>query len=204
MGTQLGAEPAGQPAPSISGSPSYSSEQFAAALQAAREALPGLLAGELNDLAVQRTKGLSFSKLCDLAETATFIESSPSAAPGQPQAAIDALFKEALADPRIRIEIARIVPIWIGSAYRRHGGVFFAGAIVGRNDFGAMSECQIDLGAGTTLSILLPPEVASQLNSSQSVGVVGSLIDKPSERVAGYTGAAPQVVWVGSLFPLDR
>lgn len=203
MPAPLAAEPATQPMPRISGAPSYSSEQFAAALQAAREALPGLLAGELDDRAVQRNKGLSFSKLCDLAEAATFIDPSQSSAPEQSQAAVDALFNETLADPRIRNEIARIVPIWIGSAYRRHGGVFFAGSIVGRNDFGAMSECQIDLGAGTTLSILLPPDVANRLNRSQSVAVVGSLIDKPSERIAGYAGAAPQVVWVGSLTPLD-
>jgi hypothetical protein len=187
----------------ITGAPTYSIEQFDAALRAARDAQPGLLAGELDDKTVQHTKGLSFGKLCELAETATFIDPSQSSAAAPTTSAAETLFKDTLADPRIRREVARIVPIWIGSAHRRHGGVFFAGSIVGRNEHGAMTECQVDLGAGTTLSVLAPPAQISRAGFSRNVIVVGSLIDKPAERIAGYSTAAPQVVWASSLIPLE-
>ena len=192
--------------PKVSGAPAYSAEQFAAAFRAARDAQPGLLTGDLNDQAVQRTKGLSYSKLCDLAEIATFLDAGPSTSENgdERSAALETLFKETLAESRIRGEIARIAPIWINSAHRRHGGIFFAGAITNRTEMGAMTECQVDLGVGTPITIMAPTALVDRLSSAQSVAVLGSLIDKPAARIEGYRGSALQAVWVKSLIPLDR
>ena len=63
-------------APPIAGAPSYTAEQLSAALAAARQAQPGLETGDLSDPAVRRTKGLSYAKFCDLAQTATFCDAS--------------------------------------------------------------------------------------------------------------------------------
>jgi hypothetical protein len=190
--------------PSIAGAPTYSADQFAESLRAARDAQPGLVAGDLNDVAVQRTKGLSYSRLCDLAEMATFVGGGAANDPADAErtAAVEQLFRETLADPRIRGEVARIAPVWIKSAHRRHGGVFFAGAITDRVERGSLVECQIDLGTVGPLTVLVPKRLVDQLGWSRSVGVVGSLIDRPAERIAGYQGPAMQVVWAKSLIPL--
>jgi hypothetical protein len=117
-------------------------------------------------------------------------------------AAVEQLFRETLADARIRGEVARITPVWIKSAHRRHGGVFFAGAITDRVERGPLIECQIDLGTVEPLTVLVPKHLVDQLGWSRTVGVVGSLIDRPAERIAGYDGLATQVVWAKSLLPL--
>jgi hypothetical protein len=205
MNTTLAPPPATSPplSPTIVGAPTYSADQFAEALRAARDAQPGLVAGNLNDVAVQRTKGLSYSRLCDLAEMATFVGGGANdSADAERTAAVDQLLRETLADARIRGEVARITPVWIKSAHRRHGGVFFAGAITDRVERGPLIECQIDLGTVEPLTVLVPKHLVDQLGWSRTVGVVGSLIDRPAERIAGYDGLATQVVWAKSLLPL--
>jgi hypothetical protein len=189
-------------APIVRDAPTYTIAQLSEALLGARDAQAGLQSGDLNDRAVQRTKGLSYEKLCGVAEMATFAEGVDGDATAS---AVDWVFRTTLAEPRVRGEVARIVPIWIGSTYRRHGGIFFAGAVVERNNAGSMIECRVDAGAGTSLVILVPPSLADTLaNSYRPVAVVGSLVDRPAERVSGYTGSAPQAVWVGRLIPLSN
>jgi hypothetical protein len=191
----------------VGGSPSYSIEQFNAALAAAREAKSGLITGNLDDRSVQRSKGISYNKFSDLAEIATFVDDT-----GDTPAAIEQLrrdsqsvFRDALAEARIRGEVARIVPVWIGSPSRKHGGVFFAGQIGRRSERGPVSECQVAIGSGEPLTILVPPNLIDRLaGSGRTTIIIGSLIDRPSERIAGYDGLARQAVWVSSLIPVDE
>jgi len=193
----------------VLGARSYTSEQLSAALRAAQDAQPGLLSGDLNDPAVQRTKGLSYNRLCDLAEVVTFAADPPamdgaSELSNRAADTAEVLFRETLRDPRIRGEVARIAPIWIETSQRRHGGIFFAGAVASSSNQGPVVECRIDTGAGDPLTILVPTALADQLDrSGGTLGIVGSIVDNPRERVTGYTGNAPQAIWVGKLIPLD-
>ena len=52
--------------------PTFTVEQLATALEAGEQAKSGLVTGDLSDAAVRRTKGMSYAKLCDLAEALTF------------------------------------------------------------------------------------------------------------------------------------
>ena len=114
------------------------------------------------------------------------------------------MFRETLSDAHTRGEVARIVPKWIGSKYRKHGGVFFAGTVIGESSKGQVVECRVDLGAGDPLTILVPDTLAKGLdNSGRPLGIVGSIVDSPAQHVSGYDGDAPQAVWVGRLIPLD-
>ena len=67
-----------------------------------------------------------------------------------------------------REEVAQIVPMWIASPNRRHGGVFFAGSVVSHEAKGTVSECSIDLGGGKSLPVLVPAAVGEQLKGSPS------------------------------------
>jgi hypothetical protein len=157
----------------------------------------------LNEPAVQRTKGLSYSRLCDLAEMTTFLDSGAQAPAGARQRDAEQLFRETLADERVRSEVARIAPIWASSPHRRHGGVFFAGNIVGQFPRGQVTECNVDLGGGQTFVILVPPSLAGGLRGSGPLIVVGSIVAQPADKVTGYTGSVPQAVWVSSLLGIE-
>jgi hypothetical protein len=189
------------PAPRIKEAPSYTADQLNSTLAAAREAQAGLVTGDLNDRTVQRTKGLSYSKICDLAEAATFVANLQASE----SADVEPFFRETLAENRIRDEVARIVPIWITSTHRRHGGIFFAGTLTSRVERGAVTECEFAMTSGASQTVLVPPSLADRLAAARrTVIVVGSLIDRPAERIGDYTGNAPQVVWASSLIPLGQ
>jgi hypothetical protein len=187
--------------PRVVAAPAYSPAELAASLEAARGAKAGLMAGSLADgNAVQRTKGASYSILSDLAQKVTF---AASAAGNDVDHAAE-LFRSVLSNAQIREEVARIVPLWIGSKHRTHGGVFFGGTIVERKERGSVVEAQVDIGSGAPLSVLMLPVLANQLEAGGGpVGIVGSLVERPSEAISGFEGEAPQAIWVGRVVDLN-
>ena len=40
-------------------------------------------------------------------------------------------------------------------------------------------------------------------SSTKPVAVVGAIVDKPADEIAGYTGKTPQVVFAKKLLPLE-
>ncbi len=186
----------------IVGAPSFSASDLAAALVAAKDAEAGLVNGNLADgREVARTKGFSYSILADLAQKATFTD--PSAADAENlQQETDNIFRATLATPHARDEVAQIVPKWIASPNRKQGGVFFTGAVAIHDKQGSVVEGSVDMGSGQPLPVLLPPALADKPPTGP-VAVVGYVVDKPSERIPGYTGTAPQAVFVTKLIPLQ-
>lgn len=198
------AEPMAAAAPHVIDAPSYTADQLRSALAAARQAQAGLVDGDLSDAAVRRTKGASYSRFCELAEALTYAEAEPGASESAslPHEA-EQLFTDALADAHTRDEVVRIAAIWLSSPNRRSDGIFVAGTVIGRSTLGNVDECQLDLGDDHRLTILLPSRAAGALpTTDQSVGIVGTIVEAPAERVSGYTGSAPQAVWVHSVLPL--
>ncbi len=196
----------GGDAPAVAGAPTFTSDALAVALQTAKEAQPGLIRGDLRDgKDVQHAKGYSYSMLCDLADKSTFVEtaSRPDYVAALQHEA-DELFRATLADTHARGEVALIIPRWMTYDKRKHGGVFFAGTIVGEVGKGSVVECRIDLGGGQELTILVPKTRAEGLDhAGRPVGVVGSIVDSPALHVTGYEGDATQAVWVGRIIPLE-
>lgn len=185
--------------------PAYTTEQLADALNAATAAQPGLITGDLSDAAVRRTKGMSYAKLCDLAEALTFLNrATPSVESEQASADAERLFSETLSDPRTRSEIDRIASIWIDSPHRRHGGVFLAGQLSGGQILGDIYEYELTSEDGGKLALLAAEPLDPSVESSQRpVGIVGSIIADPAADVAGYHGTANRAIWVTRALPLD-
>jgi hypothetical protein len=195
------APPAAEPI-RIANAPTFAADDVKAALQVANEAQPKLVAGNLADSKdVARAKGFGYSMLADLAQKVTFVD-AVAAADVLQQA--DELFKKTLSDAHTRSELAQIVPRWIAAATRKHGGIFLAGSISGAEAKGSVTEASVDLGTGQPLKVLLPPALAEQLaTASQPLGIVGWLVDRPADQVAGYAGDAPQAIFVSRLIPLQ-
>jgi hypothetical protein len=199
---QAGETSAGQ----VTNAPSFSADELAVALQAAQEARPKLVAGSLDDgREVQRAKGFGYSILSDLAQKFAFVDRAQRADYAN-ALTMDAerLFQQTLADAHTRGEVARILPKWITSPNRKHGGVFFAGNPLESAEKGSVVECQLDTGAGGTVVVLLPQASAEQLaDSSKAIGIVGWIVDSPASHVSGYTGDAPQAIWASRILALE-
>lgn len=185
----------------IQGAPEFTADDLRTALAAAASAQPQLVSGNFADgKEVKQAKGRAFATLADLAQKTLFARDSQGS-----QLAADAheLFAKTLAEPHTRGEVAQIVPLWLGSSQRKHGGVFFGGTVAEPQLAGSVVEVQIDLGDGKPLTVLAPANAAEQLNASTTVAVVGWIIDAPQTQVSGYTGNAERAIWTERLIPLQ-
>lgn len=187
--------------------PSFTSEDLAEALAAARIAQPLLIIkGNLTDgRDVQLAKGRGYLALADLAQKLTFVaEAANSETLIAQRRAAEELLRETLSTTHTREEVARIFAKWLVSPNRRHGGVFFAANVVWRDRFGPLTEGLAQLDSGQTLTILAPAEMVERLGTVKQVAVAGWLLERPKEQIAGYGGESASVVWVGQLVSLER
>jgi hypothetical protein len=199
-------EQAATPASQLASPPTFTADELADAMRRAEESQPGLVNGDLSDgREVQRAKGLSYSLLCDLAQKSVFVDATTSAAyVNALTRKAEELFRQTLADEHTRGEVAVIVQKWIESPHRKHGGVFFGGTVTRDVQQGSVVECQLDLGDGQALTVLVPPAAGKPLSESpQPLGVIGWVVDDPATQVSGYTGAAPRAIWAARLIPLQ-
>ncbi len=203
-------EPAAAPiataaTPILLNGPTYSIEQLKTALEAGEQAKSGLVTGDLSDAAVRRTKGMSYAKLCDLANALVFLDrSSPPDQSEELKRRANQLFGEILSDARVRDEVNRIATIWIDSPHRRHGGVFLSGKLSGGRIAGDVYEYQLTDAEGDTLPILMQEPLDPLMDgSTHPLGIVGTIVDRPAEQIAGYQGTEPRAIWVESSIPLE-
>ena len=198
-------EPSATTSPLPIHGPLFTVDQLATALEAGKAAEAGLTSGDLNDAAVRRTKGMSYAKLCDLAEAVTFVDrSSPSVESADAIEGTDRLFRETLSDPNTRAEVARIAQIWINSPHRAHGGVFLAGSVSGGEIAGEIYEYELATDDGSKLRLLAQEPLDPALEgSSRPVGIVGTIVENPSDEIAGYHGTAGRAIWIARAIPLD-
>jgi hypothetical protein len=187
----------------IAGTPTFSSEEYTASLSAATAAQPQLVAGNFADgVEVKQAKGKAFAAMADLAQKALFAAAQDGAASPSYAEATE-LFRKTLADAHTRSEVAQIVPLWIASPKRKHGGVFFGGKVVGEEVIGDVVECKVELDGGQSLTVLAPASATLALDTSKPMAIVGWIVDAPKDKVQGYTGGATQAIWTKELIPLE-
>jgi hypothetical protein len=197
------ARPLSAGGPHVTGAPSYTAGQLQDALASAQQAQAGLVDGDLDDSAEGRTKAFSYTRFCELAEVLTYAKAEPRSDESVSlEREAEQLFAATLADVHSRAEVARIAAIWITSPNRRSGGVMLVGKVVGRSTLGDVDECQLDTGQGARITLLVPTRRADTLDMDQVLGIAGTIVEAPSDRVTGYTGSAPQAVWVHSVLRL--
>jgi hypothetical protein len=195
----------GPPAARLLHGPLFTVEQLATALEAGKTAQERLMTGDLSDESVRRTKGMSYAKLCDLAEALTFVDrTAPSVESEDAIDGADRLFRETLADSHTRDEVAKIAPIWTNSPHRGHGGIFLAGSVSGGQIEGDVYQYELSFDGDKKLTLLMPEPLGPAVESSgHPVGIVGSIVDNPAAQISGYTGTAERVIWVARAIPLD-
>lgn len=184
----------------VQGAPSYTLEELNAASAVAETARDGLLTGTLADAAAKSTKGENYVKLCQIAERLTYLVEDDSANFAEAREGGRQFFGELLHAPVARDEIGQIAGRWIDWNKRPHGGIFFAGKVLSSQPVGSVNELQLALAGGPTVTVLTPEQIDSE---PEIVGVVGSVVEKPADRVSGYTGTADQAVWSRLVFAVE-
>jgi len=189
----------------IANTPSFTADDLRTSLESATKAQPQLVSGNFADgKDVQRAKGAGFSMLADLSQKATFVEEAAKGDAADLGKDADELFRKTLADVHTRSDVAQILPMWMASKNRKHGGVFFAGNVASHEQSGSVVECKVELEGGQPQTVLIPSNVAAEsLDSSKPMAIVGWIVDKPKEQVEGYTGSAPQAIFASKLIPLE-
>ena len=154
---------------------------------------------------MRRTKGNSYSILCALAEAWTFCDVElPTGRAAQLKEEAERLFRQTLADAHTRGEVARIAAIWIDSTHRRHGGIFLSGTFSGGEIAGDVYEYHFSTEDGSGLVVLVPQPLDYRLTSAgQKVAIVGAIVEKPADKITGYTGTTPRAIWASHVIPLE-
>jgi hypothetical protein len=190
----------------VANAPSFGEADVTAALKNASEAEPVLAKGSWTESAeVAQAKGKSYMALADLAQKATFVETTGASADATKlQQQADEFFKRALSDAHLRNEVAQMVPRWLNHPKRPQNGVFLAGNVTRGETKGSVVEYSIELAGGPTVAVLVPASGEQPVEAPGRPAVVaGLIVDQPAEAVAGYTGSAPQAVFAKKLIPLD-
>jgi hypothetical protein len=182
--------------------PSFSAADVTAALAAADAAQAGLVTGNLQDgKEVAHTKGVSYMAIADLAQKATFADSADAS---KSQQQVDEFFRKLLSNAHTRDEVAQIVPRWLSHPKRPQNGVFLAGSIKHSENKGTVVEYEVELSGGPSVVVVVPTAAGQPTESStKPIAIVGSIVDKPADDIAGYTGKATQVVFAKKLLPLE-
>jgi hypothetical protein len=189
----------------VDNAPSFTGDDISAALSAAAKAQPQLVGGRFADgNAVKRAKGAGYMVLADLAQKVLFVDTAAGGEVAPLAQEANELFRNTLADADTRADVAQIVPMWMASKNRKHGGVFFGGAVTAQQEAGSVVECQVKLDGGQAVTVLVPPSAAGQsLDAAQPVAIVGWIVDNPKAHVSGYTGSAQRAIFARSFMPLQ-
>lgn len=191
--------------PSLSGAPSYSAEDLVAALEGVTEARDHLQSHSLSEPNEVAALGRNYARLCYLAQVYALLSDEAAADSLRERIQARDQFTLLFESTRARSEIGKIAGPWIAWKDKPHGGVFFCGALPDPIRHGELFEYPFELTPGEVLPVLLEEPVdAEQFGRAGSnvAAVIGVLVENPAERIAGYTGGAPQAVWCRELLPL--
>lgn len=181
--------------------PSISAGEFATLVDAASDALPDLLSGDLTSQASIQRKGQAYMAICRLSEHFNFAQ-QPGLAPGVEAKVREAkqLYRMATNTVPVRRDLAHIAGRWWEYEQRPSPGIFFAGQVaeVESADGGAIYWVQLD---NSVSSPKIPVwSAGDQLQAGDQVGVVGRIAPAPSGRPQGFAGK--QVVKMSHSFAL--
>ncbi|HUY87819.1 MAG TPA: hypothetical protein VMV10_03700 [Pirellulales bacterium] len=141
----------------------------------------------------------AFDRLCELADTVTFAQLAPDNAERERlrEQLVEALLQ--VADDRGKAQIiGRLAGARLDDSQRLTNGIALAGTVQAVAAEGPLYRIQLVLlGVPRTVVVYSrqPPEPA--FSPADRVLILGSIVDSPSDNLAGYRGNLTQVVWGG-------
>lgn len=200
------AEPA-TPHRLVASAPSYSMTDLAAALEAAQEAVPGLVEGDM--ATHQAAKADSYGYLCLLAERLTYVVDDPTFE-NRTMLLLDSkdIFRRAAVQSQVRYDVAELASYWLSSPTRAAegvNGIVVTGNLTDVRVRGSVYEYYLDGGAGDHFSFVMPERLDRQIyRKGEPLIAAGSIVEQPTEAIQGYTGSSARTILAASVKPLAR
>jgi hypothetical protein len=137
-----------------------------------------------------------YRQLCHLAQVITFVE----IAPDDPhlfhrKEAVEQVLLKAAADRDRQAAVGRLAGYWLGGK-RDSDGVLLAGTIQETGQSGKYHWARVVLFGLPETAVVVSPGRGPFLPQDR-VLIAGSIVQNPRERLPGYEGSEPQVVWGG-------
>lgn len=169
--------------------PSISASEFSTLVDAASDALPDLLAGDLTSQASIQRKGQAYMALCRLSEHFDFAQ-QPGLAPGIEAKVREAkqLYRMATNTAAVRRDLAHIAGRWWEYEQRPSPGIFLAGQVTDVEQADGGTLCWVQLGNSASSPKIPVWSTGNQLQVDDQVGVVGRVTPAPSGRPQGFVG----------------
>jgi hypothetical protein len=141
----------------------------------------------------------TFEQLCELAETVTFVKfdaEDPSRDRCRDSAEAILL---AIGGDRDKSEIVgRLAGARLDDKQRESNGILLAGIVQQTRQEGELFAIQVLLfGCGRSVTVISRRPPTPPVANRDCLLVLGSIVDRPQDNLAGYTGDRPQVVWGG-------
>lgn len=146
-----------------------------------------------------------FEQLCELAEVATFAQFDEADDDERDEfrsAAQDLLLLIGADRDRGEV-IGRLAANRLDDGQRSSNGVILAGTVAETGYQGDLFMARIVLsGVGRTVTVASRDSPEPVFGPRDHILILGSIVDSPSDNLAGYQGDLPQVVWGGVPFKL--
>lgn len=146
-----------------------------------------------------------YERLCQLAEIATFaqFDEADTAARDEFRTAAQDLLLLVGADRDRGEVIGRLAAHRLDDGQRSSNGVILAGTVAQTGYQGDVYTVRIVLsGIGRTVTVASRDSPEPAFGPRDHILILGSIVDSPSDNLAGYEGDLPQVVWGGVPFKL--
>jgi hypothetical protein len=176
--------------------------ELTGAMQSAFVANQQLIAAEAaaDEAQLRKARAAFYVNLFGMADAITSAQQGAGAAELDPQLQqLATILKQQLAaDPR-RLESLKVFGArWLGFPKRTTDGVVVSGTVESAEQVGQLFHTKARLGSGADAPLVTIVSAADpQLASGDTVVALGSIVDRPTEEIAGYQGSEPSVVWSG-------
>lgn len=181
--------------------------ELTGAMQSAFVANQQLIAAEAaaDEAQLRKARAAFYVNLFGMAEAITAAQQGAGAAELDPQLQqLATILKQQLAsDPR-RLESLKVFGArWIGFPKRTTDGVVVSGTVESAEQVGQLFHTKARLGSGADAPLVtIVSATDPQLARGDAVVALGSIVERPTEEIAGYQGSDPTVVWSGMAMKL--
>jgi hypothetical protein len=171
-------------------------------LAAADAAASEFLSGDLSREESWSTMGPAYMTLASLAERYTLLDQAAERDDlVNKQQAAEETFRRLMSDSARRSDLATVAARWLQHERRLNQGVILVGRVRDVRPRGSRTEYVVEVPLGESV---VPTKVLvenANLAAGDDIAVVGAILPRPQEQLAGYDGDAAQLVVAGYVFP---
>ena len=176
--------------------PGYTADQLDRAVIDMKAALAAMTEGKKDEL--KKLKGQFYMKFYRLAHVVTFVPRAAGDVRVNLQTGgIQVMLREFTQDGNKFTEIGRAAAKWLTLPKRASDGVLLAGTVKSQAKKDSLYEVQVALPGDSTVTVVSDKD--PKLAADSRVIVLGSIVEKPAEKIIGYAGDQPLVVWSGMI-----